>query len=147
VTRPLGSVCEAAGAHADACEPDERERGGVDEGADGGISPVDAVRGYRLRIVPAVDAVAEGRAHLRGGVTLTPDAVMAATGYRADLGGLVGHLGVLDERGLPMAGGGETAPGQPGLFFTGYRNPLTGALRELPSEAPAIAAAVAAEDG
>jgi putative flavoprotein involved in K+ transport len=54
----------------------------------------------------------------------------------------VGDLGVLDE---PAAGGREIAPGGPGLYFAGYRNPLTGALRELRFEAPAIADAVAAE--
>jgi putative flavoprotein involved in K+ transport len=107
----------------------------------------DAVRAYRLRIVPAVDAVQDGRVTLRGGAILTPDAVIAATGYRADLWALVGDLGVLDERGLPSAGGGKTPTGQPGIHFTGYRNPLTGALRELRFEAPAIATAVAAEDG
>jgi putative flavoprotein involved in K+ transport len=105
----------------------------------------DAVRAYRLRIVPAVEAVQDGRVTLRGGVTLTPDAVVAATGYRPDLGSLVGNLGVLDERGLPVPGDGETAAGRPGLYFAGYKNPLTGALRELRFEAPAIADAVAAD--
>jgi putative flavoprotein involved in K+ transport len=107
----------------------------------------DAVRGYRVRIVPAVEAVDEGLVRLHGGVTLTPDAVIAATGYRAGLGELVGDLGVLDQLGLPSAGGGEPLPGQPGLYFTGYRNPLTGALRELRFEAPAIADAVAEDCG
>jgi hypothetical protein len=46
---------------------------------------------------------------------------------------------------LPKAGGGETPTGRPGLYFAGYRNPLTGALRELRFEAPAIADAVAAD--
>lgn len=105
----------------------------------------DAVRAYRMRIVPAVEAVHDGRVRLRGGVTLTPDAVIAATGYRPDLGSLVGDLGVLDERGLPRAGSGKTPTGRPGLYFAGYRNPLTGALRELRFEAPAIADAVAAD--
>ena len=77
-------------------------------------------------------------------VTLTPDVVVAATGYRPDLGSLVGDLGVLDERGLPRQEA-AIAPGGPGLYLAGYRNPLTGALRELRFEAPAIADAVAAD--
>lgn len=120
--------------------------------ADGRIPILDvgfrnAVRRYRVRIVPAVEAVDEHRVTLRGGVTLTPDAVIAATGYRPALGQLVGDLGVLDQRGLPSAGGGQALPGQPGLYFAGYRNPLTGALRELRFEAPAIADTVAGDCG
>jgi putative flavoprotein involved in K+ transport len=101
----------------------------------------DAVRAYRVRIVPAVEAVTDGRVTLRGGATLTPDAVIAATGYRPDLRRLVGDLGVLDERGLPSA---VVEAAAPSLYFTGFRNPLTGALRELRFEAPQIARAIAA---
>jgi hypothetical protein len=57
----------------------------------------------------------------------------------------VGDLGVLDKRGLPKAGGREIAAGGQDLQFAGYKNPLTGALRELRFEAPAIADAVAAD--
>ena len=38
---------------------------------------------------------------------LRPDAVILATGYRARLEPLVGHLGVLGPRGLPVANGAE----------------------------------------
>ena len=65
---------------------------------------------------------------------ISPDIVIAATGYHTGLEPLVGHLGVLDGRGLPRARGG--------LWFTGFQNPISGALRELRFEAPAIARAV-----
>jgi putative flavoprotein involved in K+ transport len=45
---------------------------------------------------------------------------------RRGLGRLVGHLGVLDERGRPM-----TDHSVAGLYFAGYANPLSGNLREL----------------
>jgi len=49
---------------------------------------------------------------------IEPDAVIAATGYRSGLEPVVGHLDVLDERGLPRAVAGEAAA--PGLRFIGY---------------------------
>ncbi len=38
---------------------------------------------------------------------------------------------------------GEAVPGRPGLYFIGYRNPLTGALHDIAREAPRVAALVA----
>jgi hypothetical protein len=45
--------------------------------------------------------------------------VIAATGYSTGLEPLVGHLGVLDERGVPLIHGGPAAA--PGLRFIGYQ--------------------------
>jgi hypothetical protein len=55
--------------------------------------------------------------------------VIAATGYRRGLEPLVGHLGVLDENGIPLVSGGNEHPSAPGLFFNGYRTNLSGQLR------------------
>ena len=49
---------------------------------------------------------------------LQPDVVIAATGYTTGLEPLVGHLGVLDPRGVPLIHGGPAAA--PGLRFIGY---------------------------
>ena len=68
--------------------------------------------------------------------------MIAATGYRPALGPLVGHLGLLDSRGDPRVHGGAADAAVPGLHFIGFRNPITGALRELRSEATAIARAL-----
>ena len=46
---------------------------------------------------------------------------------------VLGHLGVLDERGRPAEGA------YPGLYFAGYSNPLSGNLRELGIHAREIA--------
>jgi len=86
-----------------------------------------------LTAVPAVEAFDGPRVLLTGGLQLTPDVVVAATGYRRALGPLVGELGVLDEREKP------TARKLPGLFFAGYTNPLSGNLRELGIAAREIA--------
>ena len=75
---------------------------------------------------------------------LEPDLLVAATGYRPDLEPLVGHLGVLDERGLPFARGGTTHPQAPRLHFLGFTDPRSGLLRELRLEARRVSRAVAA---
>jgi len=100
-----------------------------------------AVRSREIAVVPAVEAIDGDEVALRGGARLRPDAIVAATGYRPALVPLVGHLGVLGPDGLPLHHGGAVHPGVPGLHFTGFRNPITGALRELRFEAAAIAQA------
>ena len=74
-----------------------------------------------------------------------PSAVIVATGYRAGLEPLVGHLDVLDGRGLPSVRGPHEPDDTPGLWFTGYTNPISGALRELRIDAERIAAAITRE--
>jgi putative flavoprotein involved in K+ transport len=70
------------------------------------------------------------------------NAVIAATGYRRGLEPLVGHLGVLDEDGIPLVCGGNEHPSARGLFFNGYRFDLSGQLRLMRPDARAIARAV-----
>ena len=77
---------------------------------------------------------------LADGSRVSPDVVIAATGYRRGLEPLVGHLGVLDEAGVPRAHGPVAA--RPGLYFTGYTNPISGMFRELRIDAERIARAV-----
>jgi putative flavoprotein involved in K+ transport len=78
---------------------------------------------------------------LADGSAIGAQAVIAATGYRRGLEKMVGHLGVLDERGLPKAHGGP--PAAPGLFFLGYTISLRGVLRDIASDARRAAPAVA----
>lgn len=105
------------------------------------VELVSAVKHHEVEVVAAVERIEGGEVSLRDGTRLTPDAVITATGYRRALEALVGHLGVLDSVGRPLA----TSPaGCPGLYFIGYTNPLSGNLRELGIDARRIAAAVAA---
>ncbi|MFF1274003.1 flavin-containing monooxygenase [Streptomyces marokkonensis] len=106
------------------------------------VGLIDAVRKGTVEIVAAVEGFEEGRVVLADGERVAPDAVIAATGYARGLETLVGDLGVLDERGRPVAHGPRTAPGAPGLHFTGYTNPISGNLRELALDARRIAKAI-----
>jgi hypothetical protein len=90
-----------------------------------------------------VERFEDGAVVLADGTRLTPDAVIAATGYTSALAPLVGHLGVLDERGRPLVHGRRTVPGAPGLRFVGLANPLKGLLLQIGLDARAAAAGAA----
>ncbi|MFJ8313036.1 MULTISPECIES: flavin-containing monooxygenase [unclassified Streptomyces] len=107
------------------------------------VGLIDAVRNGRVEPVAAVDSFDGGKVVLADGTRISPEAVIAATGYARGLEGLVGHLGVLDERGRPIARSARTVPGLEGLYFTGFSTPLSGTLRELGIEARAIARGLA----
>ncbi|MET9761460.1 NAD(P)/FAD-dependent oxidoreductase [Streptomyces sp. NPDC006372] len=108
------------------------------------VGLIDAVRKGRVEIVAAVDGFEDGgKIALADGSRISPDAVIAATGYVRALDGLVGHLGVLDARGKPVVHGPRTPPEAPGLYFTGFTNPISGNLREMAIDAVRIAKAVA----
>lgn len=103
------------------------------------VGLVNAVKGGRVVPVAAVESFDEDAVVLADGTRITPDAVIAATGYLRSLEGLVGHLGVLDARGRPVVHGGRTPRQAPGLYFTGFTNPISGMLRELARDAEKIA--------
>jgi putative flavoprotein involved in K+ transport len=106
------------------------------------IGVVDAVRSGRVRVVGALERFDDGRAVLAGDVRVEVDAVIAATGYRTGLEPLVGHLGVLHERGEPLVHGAEEHPQAPGLHFVGYRVTLGGTFRFAGIQAKQLAGAV-----
>ncbi|HET6360021.1 NAD(P)/FAD-dependent oxidoreductase [Streptomyces sp.] len=107
------------------------------------VGLIDAVRTGKVEPVAALDSFDADKAVLADGTRISPDAVIAATGYRRALEGLVGHLGVLDERGRPVAHGGRSPGTAPGLYFTGFTNPISGMFREMSLDARRIARAVA----
>jgi putative flavoprotein involved in K+ transport len=107
------------------------------------VGLIDAVRKGRVEIVPAVESFEDGKVVLAGGDRIGPDVVIAATGYVRSLEQLVGHLGVLDARGKPVVNGAHTPKDAPGLYFTGFTNPISGMFRELAIDAEKIAKTVA----
>jgi putative flavoprotein involved in K+ transport len=101
---------------------------------------VDAIREGRIQVVPAVESLDEENVWLADGGQIKPDDVIAATGFRRGLESMVGHLGVLDETGAPIATVREAAPG---LRFVGYL-PRPGQVGLMGAEARAAARGIAA---
>jgi putative flavoprotein involved in K+ transport len=97
---------------------------------------IESIKARRIEVVAGVEALDHRGALLADGTRIEPDAVIAATGYRPGLESLVGHLGVLDERGRPRAD-------EPGLHFVGYV-PRPAHVGYMGGEAKRLAAAVAA---
>ncbi|MER5709882.1 NAD(P)/FAD-dependent oxidoreductase [Streptomyces sp. NPDC002122] len=119
-----------------------RQREGAVPVQDVGL--IDAVRSGKVEVVAAVDAFEGDGVLLADGTRITPDTVIAATGYRRALEPLLGHLdGVLDEHGRPVAHGARCPRDVPGLYFTGFTNPISGMFRELAMDAEKIARRIA----
>lgn len=72
------------------------------------------------------------------------DVVLAATGYRPNLQGLLGHLGVLSESGRPRWAPRLTDDSTPGLFIVGFGDPTRGNLRGLRMDAVEVCKAILA---
>jgi len=82
------------------------------------IEVIDAIKNSAIEVVAAVSALGGGSVTLADGTVLDPDVVIAATGYKRGLEQLVGHLGVLDDRGNPRAL--APVPAAEGLQFLGF---------------------------
>jgi cation diffusion facilitator CzcD-associated flavoprotein CzcO len=79
---------------------------------------IESIKSGAVEVVRGVESLDREGVVLADGARVEPDAVICATGYRRGLEPLVGHLDVLDERGVPKALGPE--PAAPGLRFLGY---------------------------
>jgi putative flavoprotein involved in K+ transport len=103
------------------------------------VGLVAAVKEGRVTIVPALERFDDGKPALAGGRVADVDAIIAATGFRTGLERLVGHLGVLDEAGVPLVHGADEHPSAPGLHFVGYLVTLGGTLRLIGKQAERLA--------
>jgi hypothetical protein len=102
---------------------------------------IQAITERRIEVVAAVEALHGGGAVLAGGARPRVDAIVAATGFRCGLEGLVGHLGILNQRGVPRIADGRAAV--PGLRFVGFV-PVPGQLGRISAEARRAAREIAA---
>src|SRR3954447_6295241 len=107
------------------------------------VGLIDVLKQGRVEVVGAVEAFDGTQVALAGGERIEPDAVIVATGWQRALEPLVGHLGVLAPNGRPVAHGAQTPPEAPGLYFTGFVNPISGMFRELGIDGRRIARAIA----
>lgn len=101
---------------------------------------IDDVKDRRIEVVADVEALDASGVALADATRIEPDAIVAATGYRCGLEPLVGHLGVLDARGVPRAVAGREAAA--GLRFLGYV-PAPGQISRFTAEARLAARAIA----
>ena len=108
------------------------------------VGIVDAIRSGRVRVVADVERLDGEAVVLVDGSRAAVDVLVAATGFRTGLEPLVGHLGVLDERGVPLVHGAEELAEAPGLHFVGYDVTLGGMLRVIGGQARRLAGVVAA---
>ncbi|WP_353812158.1 NAD(P)/FAD-dependent oxidoreductase [Mesorhizobium sp.] len=80
---------------------------------------VEAMKAGKVIVLPEVREFTPRGVILANGNLIGPDIVVAATGYRTGLEPMVGKLGVLDGKGVPLFNGGDHDPTLPGLWFTG----------------------------
>jgi cation diffusion facilitator CzcD-associated flavoprotein CzcO len=103
---------------------------------------IEAIKDGRIEIVAGIRSLDESGVDLEDDTRAEPDALIAATGYRSALEPLVGHLGVLNERGLPVVADGHAVA--PGLRFVGFV-PRPAQLGLLGTEARRAARGIARE--
>ncbi|XHS79727.1 flavin-containing monooxygenase [Burkholderiaceae bacterium UC74_6] len=105
------------------------------------LGTIAMVKKGKIRVVPAAQQVLPDAVRFADGSQHPFDAIIFATGYTPGLGALVeGFDAISDARGRPHRFGEET--GIPGLYFVGFKNPTTGALREIAIEAQRVARAL-----
>jgi cation diffusion facilitator CzcD-associated flavoprotein CzcO len=104
---------------------------------------VDAIKAGKIIVVPQVREFTGEGVILDNGELIQPDIVIAATGYRTGLEIMVGKLGVLDSKGVPLFNGAESDQKLPGLWFTGMRPSIRGCFANARIQAGAIAAEIA----
>jgi cation diffusion facilitator CzcD-associated flavoprotein CzcO len=100
---------------------------------------VAALKAGRVTVLPEIECFEGDKLHLVGGQTIRPDIVVCATGYSPGLEPLVGHLGVLDAAGKPLASEHQTEAGLEGLWFMGMTPRLPGVFYAARREARRIA--------
>ncbi|UVK37911.1 NAD(P)/FAD-dependent oxidoreductase [Mesorhizobium sp. AR10] len=100
---------------------------------------VNAIKAGRIVVVPTIREFTRDGVILGNGNLIFPDVVIAATGYRTGLEQMVGKLGVLDEKGVPLFNGRTSDPKLPGLWFTGMRPSVQGCFANARIQAAAIA--------
>jgi thioredoxin reductase len=106
------------------------------------VGTVALIKAGKIAVRREVRELTERGAVFADGAAVEYDAIVLATGYLPSLDALLPNAAqVLDDRGLPRRHGCESE--LPGLFFVGFRSPITGMLRDIAREARRIAAIIA----
>ena len=104
-----------------------------------------ALKAGKIEIVPEIRRFKTAGLELINGQYIEPDIVIAATGYRTGLESMLGHMGVLNDTGVPTIHGVQQREAYPGLWFTGMRPRLPGFFHMAGETAREIASTIVAE--
>lgn len=106
------------------------------------IGTVELIKQGVIKVFPGPRELTEEGVIFTDGREIPVDVIVLATGYRAALEGVLEDAERhVDERGYPRRHGVEAET--PGLYFIGYRNPLTGQLNDIAHESRRVAASIA----
>lgn len=103
---------------------------------------VKAIKAGTIKVVPEVQSFDDDRVYFKDGQTCSPDIVISATGYTADLEGMVGNLDLLDAQGRTLINGSQQLSHLPGLHFIGMRASIIGDIGSAKVQGRAIAKAI-----
>jgi len=110
------------------------------------IGTIAMIKQGKIRVLPAVQEILPDKVRFTGGAQYPFEAIIFATGYTSGLDRVIkGFETIADARGRPNRFGAES--GISGLYFVGFKNPPTGALREIALEAPRVARSIRAAVG
>jgi cation diffusion facilitator CzcD-associated flavoprotein CzcO len=102
------------------------------------VGTLAGIRNGSIKLRGGIDRFTSDGVVFSGGASESFGAVILATGFRPDLRALLGDMrDVLDEKGMPLVTGRETA--EAGLYFCGQITSATGQFREIGIEAQRIA--------
>ena len=105
------------------------------------IGTLDQIKAGTIQVAPGIQQINRETVTFTDGRELPFDAIVLATGYRPGLRTFLSESlanQVLNESGYPK-GNWFNAPGLRGLYFLGFRNPITGLLRSITTDSEQIA--------
>jgi indole-3-pyruvate monooxygenase len=106
------------------------------------VGTVARVKSGEIEVIPRVEAFTTSGVTLRNGSTREVDVVVLATGYECGLDELLDAPGLLDSDGRPIQDASSLSRPR-NIHFVGYRNSITGLLRQIGSEAEVVARRIA----
>jgi indole-3-pyruvate monooxygenase len=105
------------------------------------IGTIGMIKKGQIRVLPAVQEICPDGVRFAGGALLPFESIIFATGYTTGLDQVIKDFETIaDARGRLSRFGERT--GMSELYFVGFRNPPTGALREIALEAPRVARSI-----
>jgi len=106
----------------------EHAKTGVTVAVDDGF--INAVKQGKAHIIATIKDIRGKEVESIKNEIIVPDIIICATGYKPGLEPMIGHLNILNERGVPNTIGAERNQRTPGLWFLGTRGYIWGNMLE-----------------